>query len=128
MTRNSAPAYTILVVEDYDDERELLRHYLDAYGYNVVEARDGEEAILAAEQSSPDLILMDIGLPERSGISATYKIRKKASNAQTPVIAITGYTDADLHQDAIDAGCREVLIKPLTLADIKRVLAEYLPD
>lgn len=119
-------ARIILVVEDYEDERELLRYYLDKKGYEVLTASNGDEGVLLARQSRPDLILMDISLPDRSGISATYKILKSPSLSGTPIVAITGFTNTDLHQDALAAGCRAVFLKPLTLDALEELLERHL--
>ncbi|MGH9962023.1 MAG: response regulator, partial [Pyrinomonadaceae bacterium] len=83
------PAATILIVDDFDDMRFLLREWLERRGYKVVEAVDGNEAIEVARRERPALILMDIGLPQRSGISATYKIRKVPELSGTPIVAVT---------------------------------------
>ncbi|MBC7929798.1 MAG: response regulator [Rubrivivax sp.] len=128
MANTEDRARTILVVEDYDDIRELMRHHLGKRGYEVITASNGEDAVILAERVRPDLILMDISLPERSGISATYKILKSPSLSGTPVVAVTGFTNADLHQDALDAGCRAVYLKPLTPEGLEEILALYMPS
>jgi len=115
----------VLVVEDHADEREILRRYLESRGWEVHTAADGEEAVSAAQTSRPDIILMDIALPERSGISATYRILKTPGLESTPVVALTGFTNEDLRRDALAAGCREVLLKPVSPSDLDDLVLRY---
>ena len=115
-------APTILVVDDFEDIRSLLRHWLENRGYKVVEAGDGDEAIEVARREHPALILMDIGMPQRSGISATYKIRKIPELSATPIVAITAYEAGDLHEDALKAGCVKCLTKPIDSDELEQLL------
>lgn len=112
---------TVLVVDDFEELRSTLRLWLEERGYRVVEAEDGEEAIEIARLEHPDLILMDIGMPERSGLSATYKIRKDPELSDIPIVAVTGYA-VELHEDALKAGCVECLAKPVDLDKLDRLL------
>ena len=112
---------TVLVVDDFEELRSTLRIWLEERGYRVVEAGDGEEAIEIARLEHPDLILMDIGMPERSGLSATYKIRKDPDLSDIPIVAVTGYA-VELHEDALKAGCVECLGKPVDLDKLDRLL------
>lgn len=116
---NNSP--TVLVVDDFEELRSTLRIWLEERGYRVVEAGDGEEAIEIARLEQPDLILMDIGMPERSGLSATYKIRRDPELSGIPIVAVTGYA-AELHEDALKAGCVECLAKPVDLDKLDRLL------
>ena len=109
------PASTILVVDDYSDNRHLLAAWLRAKGFRVVEAEDGKEGVLLANRSHPDLILMDLAMPELDGVEATRQIRQRHTSARTPIFAITAFGTYDVKQDALAAGCNEVLIKPLDL-------------
>lgn len=113
MVRKNNQVRTVLVVDDFEDMRSILRLWLEKRGYRVVEAHDGEHACQVARIEHPDVILMDIGMPRRSGISATYKIRKDPKLKGVPVIAITAYETIDLHEAAIKAGCVECLCKPI---------------
>ena len=119
-------APTILVVDDFEDIRSLLRHWLESRGYKVVEAGDGDEAIEVARREHPALILMDIGMPQRSGISATYKIRKIPELSGTPIVAITAYEAEDLHEDALKAGCVKCLTKPIDSDELDQLLSSLL--
>ena len=111
----------ILVIEDYSDSRTLLSSLLRAKGYKVVEARDGKEGLLQANRITPDLILMDLAMPEMDGVEATRRIRQRHTLSRTPIFAISAYATADVKHDAIAAGCAEVFIKPL---DIETLLGK----
>lgn len=121
---NSTP--TILVVDDFEDFRSTLRLWLEKRGYRVVEAIDGEKVPEIARQEHPDLILMDIGMPQRSGISATYQIRKEPELREIPIVAITAYESSDLHEDALNAGCVECLTKPIDTDRLEELLSRLL--
>src|SRR6266403_5229129 len=105
----------ILVIEDYSDSRTLLSALLRSKGYKVVEARDGKEGLLQASRTSPDLILMDLAMPEMDGVEATRQLRQRHILARTPIFAISAYATADVKQDAMAAGCAEVFLKPLEI-------------
>jgi len=105
----------ILVIEDYADSRMLLSSLLRAKGYKVVEARDGKEGLQQANRVPPDLILMDLAMPEMDGIEATRHLRERHTLAHIPIFVMSAYATADVKQDAIAAGCAEVFPKPLDL-------------
>ena len=109
---------TILVIEDYPDSRTLLSSLLRAKGYKVVEARDGKEGLRQVNRSIPDLILMDLAMPEMDGLRATRQLRERHTLARTPIFAITAYGTADVKDDAIAAGCAEVFLKPLDVESL----------
>jgi two-component system cell cycle response regulator DivK len=106
-------APTILVVEDHSDSRSLLSAWLRAKSYKVVEARNGREGLLQANRVIPDLILMDLTLPELDGVEATRQIRKRHVLSQTPIFAISAHATHEIKADALAAGCTEVFGKPL---------------
>lgn len=106
---------TILVVDDYSDNRTLLSAWLRVKGFKVVEAEDGREGVLQADRSHPDLILMDLAMPELDGVEATRQIREHQALSRTPIFAITAFGTYDVKQDALAAGCNEVFAKPLDL-------------
>ena len=112
-TGKDAP--TILVVEDHSDSRTLLSAWLRSKGYKVVEARNGKEGLLQANRLRPDLILMDLTMPELDGVGATRQIRQRHVLSQTPIFAISGYATREVKADARAAGCTEVFGKPLDL-------------
>ena len=111
-------ASTILVVDDYQDNRTLLSAWLRAKGFKVVEAEDGKEGVLQANRSHPDLILMDLAMPELDGVEATRQIRERRAFSHTPIFAITAFGTYEVKQDALAAGCTEVLAKPLDLESL----------
>ncbi len=113
MTRSGAPI--ILVIEDYSESRVLLSAWLRGKGYKVVEAKDGKEGLLQANRVNPDLILMDLTLPEIDGVEATRQIRKRHVVAHTPIFAISAYATREVKADAQAAGCTEIFGKPLNL-------------
>ena len=116
-------APTILVVDDFDEMRATLRQWLERRGYKVVEATDGDEAIEVARREHPALILMDIGMPQRSGISATYQIRKVPELDGTPIVAVTAYEAPELHEDALKAGCVRCITKPIDTDELDQLLS-----
>lgn len=117
---------TVMVVDDSDEYRSALKLWLQTKGYQVIEAADGDEATANASEAHPDLILMDIGMPHRSGISATYRIRKDPILRDIPIIAITGFTSDDLHQDALNAGCIDCLTKPVDIHYLANLIQRLL--
>lgn len=114
---NNTPS-TILVVDDYSDNRTLLAAWLRAKGFKVIEAADGKEGLLQANRSQPDLILMDLAMPELDGIEATRQIRERRVLSKTPIFAISAYATHDVKEDALAAGCNEVFAKPLDLVSL----------
>lgn len=102
----------VLVVDDYQDAREMYSQYLQASGFRVAEARTGTEAVRAARELKPDCILMDLTLPGIDGWEATRQIKADGSTARIPVVAITGHTSELASRDARAAGCTSFVIKP----------------
>jgi CheY-like chemotaxis protein len=109
---------TILVVDDYPDNRMLLATWLRAKGYKVIEAKDGKEGVMQANRANPDLILMDLAMPELDGIEATRQLRQRRAHSRTPIFAISAYATHDVKDDALAAGCTEVFSKPLDLTSL----------
>ena len=116
---------TILVVEDYEDSRILLKYLLEKLGYQVLEANDGWKAVESVRRQVPDLILMDMALPSVDGISATKLIRQIEETSKTPIIAFTA-SGQFVYQQAIDAGCNALLDKPIDADKLKSMLDQYL--
>jgi len=121
------PQQTILLVEDFDDTRLIMKMWLMKKGYRVVEAENGEEAIELAEQLHPDLIIMDMMMPGLNGLDATRRIREYQALQRTPIVAVSAYGANDYRAKAIEAGCDEYVSTPFepdALIDlIKRLLA-----
>ena len=125
--RLAASGAKVLVAEDHEDTRELLRTILERRGLTVFEAADGVEALDAAERERPDLILMDGGLPRLDGISATRRMRASASLSGVPIVFLSGHAGPQHQTAARDAGCDEYVVKPFDTARLDRVLNRLLP-
>lgn len=115
----------VLIAEDYDDTRSLMRFILEGFGYQVLEATDGKEAVEAIKVERPDLVLMDISMPVMDGLTATQIIRRSDSGAHLPIIAVTAYGDS-YYRKAIEAGCDDLINKPLDFDNLEPVLNQYL--
>jgi two-component system, cell cycle response regulator DivK len=104
---------TILLVEDDEETRYMMRLQLEERGYRVIEAEDGEEAVELAEFEKPDFILMDISLPRMDGFEATRKIRAEERLAEVPVVAVTAHQETDFRQGAKESGFDAYVTKPI---------------
>src|SRR6476620_8276736 len=105
-------AVKVLVAEDKDDSRKLIKSMLEIYGYEVIEAGDGAQAVAKCIEMNPDLILMDLAMPVMDGVEAAKKIRADQRFRKTPIICITAY--GDIYQEkARDAGCDHLMKKPI---------------
>ena len=102
----------ILVVEDQEDNRQILRDLLGSAGYNLVEAADGEQALAAYAKQRPDLILMDIQLPVMDGYETTRRIRADPESKAIPIIAVTSFALTGDEAKALAAGCNAYITKP----------------
>lgn len=127
MITDDAAKATLLIAEDHEDIRFLMRFHLEALGYTVVEAEDGRLAVERAISKHPDLILMDLNMPELDGYEATRQIHRQPQLQEVPVVAVSAYCDAHNRHKALDAGCVECVCKPLNLSMIDGVLKKYLP-
>jgi CheY-like chemotaxis protein len=115
MSPATAPAKavpTILVIEDYSDTRELLSALLQGRGYNVIEAEDGVEGLLKAGWVYPDLILMDLSLPEMDGVEVARRIHAQSKLSQIPIFVVSAYLTEAVKADVRAAGCVEAFPKP----------------
>ena len=117
---------TIMVVEDYDDTRLLLKKGLEGLGYSVVEASNGQEAVDIADRERPDLILMDLDLPILDGIAATQRIRQHADLESVPIVAVTAYPMSYTHVKAFAKGCNEYMPKPIDMTELANLVNRYL--
>ena len=117
----------VLIVEDYEDSREFLKLLIKSFGYEALEAANGEDAVRIAKEEIPTLILMDIALPVMSGLEATKIIRNTPDIADIPVIAITAHSVV-IYKEAITAGCNEVIDKPLDYDSFLHILKKYLDE
>jgi two-component system cell cycle response regulator DivK len=115
----------VLIAEDYGDIRRMMKMLLEMYGYEALEASDGREAVEKAASCRPDLILMDIMMPEIDGIEATRAIRELDDLDDIPILAVTAHDDF-YKDDALDAGFNDVLSKPLLFDELGPILEQYL--
>lgn len=118
--------HTIMVVEDYDDTRQLLKFGLERLGYSVLEASNGQEAVDIAGREHPDLILMDLDLPILDGIAATQRIRQQPELGHVPIVAVTAYPMSYTHVKAFAKGCNEYMPKPIDMAALEKLVSRYL--
>lgn len=116
----------VLVTDDHEDTRQLFRTILGIHGCSVIEAADGEEAVLLAQNSCPDLILMDSTLPHLDGLGATRRIRESSNGRHTPIVFICGRAEPYFRDVAFDAGCDEFMVKPLKFELLAGVLEKHL--
>ena len=116
----------ILVVEDQEDNRQILRDLLGNAGYELTEAENGEEAIAAVAKQRPDLILMDIQLPVMDGYEATRRIRTNPDLNSVPIIAVTSYALTGDEDKARAAGCDGYVSKPYSPRDLLAKVRTYL--
>ena len=124
---NKHAPQTILLVDDFDDTRLMMKLWLMKNGYHVIEAERGEEAIALAQSEHPDLIIMDMMMPGLNGLDATRRIREDQSLEQTPIVAVSAYGADEYRDKALSAGCTEYVSTPFDpekLGDlIKKLLA-----
>ncbi len=113
---------TILIVDDFDDTRLLLRTWLQKKGFRIVEAQNGNEAIAQVETEQPDLIIMDVEMPELDGLSATRQIRNTEQGPRVPIVAVSAYGADQFRDDALAAGCDEYVSTPFEPDELERVI------
>lgn len=116
--------YSILVAEDHPDSRDALRTLLEACGYRVTVAADGEEAVERAIEGAPDLILMDLMMPGVDGLEATRRLRDRREFSETPIVALTAMEGG--RERALGAGFDDFVSKPIDLQAFLRKLERWL--
>lgn len=117
----------ILVIEDQEDNRRILRDLLTSAGYEMLEATTGEEGVVLAAAQRPDLILMDIQLPGLDGYEVTRRIKGDPALRHIPIIAVTSYALSGDDQKAFAAGCDAYVTKPFSPRALLAKIREYLP-
>ena len=113
---------TILLVEDTEDNRQMMKKLLEMSGYVVLEATNGEEAVQVTSAESPELILMDLSLPVIDGLAATRLIRNLPNGNDLPIIAVSAHDTADFHADALAAGCDAYITKPINYPELEEIV------
>jgi two-component system cell cycle response regulator DivK len=116
----------ILVIEDNEDNRRIVRDLLTSVGYEIIEAVTGSEGVDAAATQHPDLILMDIQLPGMDGYEATRRIKAKPALNDIPIIAVTSYALSGDDVKAFEAGCDGYVSKPFSPRALLAKVREYL--
>ena len=126
MAEQNGAGVTVLVVEDFEDNRFMMRRLLEMSGYRVIEAVNGQEAVETARREHPDLILMDLSLPLLDGLAATRRIREQDGLSQVPIVAVSAHDTADFHADALAAGCNEYVTKPIDFDQLEGLLSRLI--
>ena len=117
---------SILIADDYDDNRELLRLMLQGAGYAIREARDGRECVAAALADPPDLLLVDLSMPALDGWGVLRELRSDARTRSIPVVAVTAFAASHDRQRALDAGFDAYLSKPFRTPDLLALVGRVL--
>ena len=118
----------ILVVEDQEDNRQIIRDMLAQTDYEISEAENGEEALAEIAKQRPDLILMDIQLPIMDGYTATRRIKADRALRSIPIIAVTSYALSGEDKKAREAGCDDYIPKPYSPRELLAKVLQYLSD
>lgn len=114
----------VLIVEDYEESRSFMKFLVESYGFQVLEASDGIEALDKFRKFQPDIVLMDMSLPMVDGLITTKAIRECDNTGKVLIIAITAF-DKSYHEQAIEAGCDELLGKPLDIDLFESVINNH---
>ena len=114
---------TVLLVEDTEDNRFMMRRLLEMSGYRVIEAVNGQEAIWLAGSQQPQIILMDLSLPIIDGLAATRQIRTLPDLRNVPIIVVSAHDTADFHKEALAAGCDAYITKPIDYAELEGLIS-----
>ena len=123
-TEGEAP--TVLLVEDTEDNRQMMRNLLEMSGFRVVEALNGREAVELAIRVKPQIILMDLSLPYVDGITATREIRNHPELKDVPIVAVSAHDSADFHGLALEAGCNAYVTKPVHYSELEDLVNSLL--
>jgi two-component system cell cycle response regulator DivK len=118
----------VLYIEDSVDNLVLVRRVLRAAGFELLEATSAQEGIEVAEQQLPDLILMDINMPEMDGLAATIRLRQNPNLEPIPIIAMTANVMHNVLEKALAAGCDGYIAKPITVDDLPKQITAYLEN
>ncbi|WP_022729506.1 response regulator [Fodinicurvata sediminis] len=122
----ASDAKTVLVVEDNELNMKLFHDLLEAHGYNILQTKDGMEALRMARHHKPDLILMDIQLPEVSGLEVTKWIKEDDELSAIPVIAVTAFAMKGDEEKIREGGCEAYIAKPISVTDFLDTIKRFL--
>jgi len=117
----------ILLVEDSEDNRLMMKRLLEMSGYEVWEAVNGEQAVQKAKSLYPDLILMDLSLPRVDGLAATRIIRATPALKRVPIVVVSAHDTSDFHAEALASGCNEYVTKPIDFGQLELLLKRLVP-
>ena len=123
---NNDNGKTVLVVEDNDLNMKLFHDLLEAHGYNILQTKDGMEALRMAREHRPDLILMDIQLPEVSGLEVTKWIKEDDELKSIPVVAVTAFAMKGDEEKIREGGCEAYIAKPISVANFLETVGRFL--
>ena len=107
---------TILIADDNEDLRAMMRQLLESHGYRVLEAADGREAAEQAVRERPALVIMDLGMPDMDGLSAVAEIRRHVSAPETEILIVSAYDRLEFRTEAVAVGCGGFITKPVAPA------------
>src|SRR5437870_3010918 len=113
---------TIMVVDDFDDTRLMMKLWLEKKGYRILEAENGDEAVGLADRERPDLIIMDIEMPHADGLDATRRIREHQALREIPIVAVSAYGADEYRGRALAAGCNEYVSTPFEPAALEELI------
>lgn len=119
---------TILIVEDFEDTRQMIALELRRHGYEVIEAANGQEALEVAKRSRPDLVVMDLSLPKLDGLSAVYRMRETEATRRVPVIACSAHSPGVHLRAARAVGCDEYITKPIDMGRLTETISRLLSE
>lgn len=117
---------TVLVVEDNELNMKLFHDLLEAHGYDILQTKDGMEALKIARDERPDLILMDIQLPEVSGLEVTKWIKEDDNLKEIPVVAVTAFAMKGDEEKIREGGCEAYIAKPISVANFLETVQRFL--
>ena len=117
----------ILVADDNADNREMMRVLLGLKGYEVIVAENGREAVEVALAASPDLILLDLDLPLMDGLSVARDLHGRQGFLKVPIVVVSGHDPHHYRQAALDAGCADFLLKPISFERLDEILQSNVP-
>ena len=121
-------AKKILIIEDNDLNLKLFKDLLEAHGYETIEIKDGVDAVAVVKRHKPSLILMDIQLPEISGLDITKKIKADKEISDIPVIAVTAFAMKDDEEKILRAGCQAYISKPISIVSFLETVRKFLGE
>ena len=121
-------AYRVLLIEDNTDCRELFAMMVRHLGFDVLQADDGELGVQKAISEKPDLIIMDIGMPNMNGMEALACLRESTVTKTTPIVVYTAWVGENYRDAALKSGAHEFITKPISFEELQRVRLRYLPS